>query len=91
MSSAAVPITGDLLPQALEDPTGVALRPEKNGPMVVVDPVNLESLASKKPANLGANQPAGTGDNYLRHVLLAALQWIISSIGYHSLRRHLIW
>jgi hypothetical protein len=83
-----MPVTGDLLAQVLEHPTGVALRPEENGPMIVVDPVNLESLVSEEPANLGANQPARTCDNYLRHVLLAALQWAISSIGYHSLRRH---
>ena len=55
-----VPVTGDLPAQMLEHPTGVAFRPEENRAMVVIDSVNLESLASEEPRNLRANESAGT-------------------------------
>ncbi len=43
-----VPIAGDLPAQVLEHPTGIALRPEENRAMVVVDAVNLESLDARR-------------------------------------------
>src|SRR5580658_7930221 len=61
-------IAGNLLPQAIEDPTGVALGTEENRAMIVVDSVNLESLTGEESGNFRANEPAGTGDHYLRHL-----------------------
>ena len=62
-----VSVAGDLAAQALQHPTGVALGPEENRAMVVVDPVDLKSLARKKPGDFRANQSAGAGHEYGGH------------------------
>ena len=63
-----MPVIGDFLVQALDHPTGVALRPEENRAMVVIDTVNLELLASEELRNLRANKSTRTGDDNLRHI-----------------------
>src|SRR5580698_10573544 len=63
-----VVIAGNVLTQAIQNPTGVALGTEENRAMIVVDSVNLESLTSEESGNFRANEPAGTGDHYLRHL-----------------------
>ncbi len=64
-----VPITGDFPVQVLQHSAGVTLRPEEHRTVIVVDPVDQESLASEEPANLRADQSAGAGYKYRWHVL----------------------
>ncbi len=43
-------------------PSGIALRAEKDGTLVVVDPVDGPAELGKVNANFGADQAGGAGD-----------------------------
>ena len=57
----AMLITGDFAPQAIQYPTGIALRSEKDGAMIAVNSMDVEAVAREEARNLGTNQSARAG------------------------------
>src|SRR5579864_8409737 len=55
-------VARDFAPQPLQYPTGITLRPEKDGAMIAVDSMNLETVAREEARDFGADQSAGSGN-----------------------------
>ena len=51
-------IAGDFAPQAIQHPTSIALRSEKDRAMIAVNSVDLKTVAREEARNLGTNQSA---------------------------------
>ncbi len=55
-------VAGNLLAQALQYPTCVALGTKKDRTMIIINSDNLESLLREEQADFGSNESAGTGN-----------------------------
>lgn len=55
-------VVGDVRSEAVQRPTGIAFRSEKDRPLVVVDTENAEAVSRQVQANFRADQPARAGD-----------------------------
>lgn len=55
-------VVGDVRSEAVQRPTGIAFRSEKDRPLVVVDAEDAEAVSREVQANFRADQPARAGD-----------------------------
>jgi hypothetical protein len=55
-------IAGDFAPQAIQYPTGIAFRSEKDRAMIAVNSMDVEAVAREEAGNLGTDQSARAGN-----------------------------